>query len=91
MRLNATDASVLGWVDLRGLLAKQRPDVRRSSHNYVLNGVAYHPNSKRLYVTGKQWDHMYHIRVKAGSSEQQNAQYVESGCHLGRADGKRFG
>jgi len=89
VRLNASDASVLGWIDLRGLLAKQREAVRLSSHNYVLNGIAYHPNSKRLYVTGKQWDHMYQLRIKPASAESQTGKYVESACHLGRADGKR--
>jgi len=89
VRINATDASVIGWIDMRGLLAKQRDMVRRSSHNYVFNGIAYHGNSKRLYVTGKQWDHMYHVRVKPAQDDQQTPQFVEGGCHLGRADGKR--
>jgi len=89
VRINATDATVIGWVDLRGLLGRQRDAVRSQSHNYVLNGVAYHGTSKRLYVTGKQWDHMYQIRVKPGTAEQQNGHFVDGACHLGRADGKR--
>ena len=91
VRINATDASVIGWIDLRGLQAMQREAVRRTPHNYVLNGIAYHPSSKRLYVTGKQWDKMYHVRVKAAEHDMQKPQWVESNCHLGRADGKRFG
>ena len=89
MRINATDARVIGWIDMRGLLAKQREAVRRNSHNYVLNGIAYHSNSKRLYVTGKQWDKMYQVRTKQASAEHQTAHFVENNCHLGRADGKR--
>ena len=91
VRINATDASVLGWIDMRGLLSRQREAVRRSSHNYVLNGIAYHSNSKRLYVTGKQWDHMYQVRIKPGEEGQQTPQFVESNCHLGPASGMRHG
>ena len=65
--------------------------VKRSSHNYVLNGIAYHPESHRLYVTGKQWDHMYQIRVRPGRREDQTPSFVEGNCHLGRADGRRAG
>jgi len=88
VRINATDATVIGWIDLRGLLAKQREAVRQQSHNYVLNGIAYHSDSKRLYITGKQWDHMYQLRIKPGTTDMQSAKYVEGACHLGRADGK---
>ena len=88
VRINATDASVLGWIDMRGLLAQQRDMVRRQPLNLVLNGIAYHPTSKRLYVTGKQWDKMYQVRILPGAPELQTAKYVEQSCHLGPADGK---
>ena len=83
VRINATDGQVKGWIDLRGLLGKQRNEVRMQSRNFVLNGIAYHPNSKRLYVTGKQWDHMYQIRVKPTEASQQTAAYVHGACSLG--------
>ena len=83
VRINATDATVIGWLDLRGLLGKQRQAVRANSHNYVLNGIAYHHTSGRLYVTGKQWDHMYQIRVKPAEASQQTAAYVHVACSLG--------
>ena len=53
-----------------GSLARSLSLVRQS-HSLVLNGIAYHPNSGRLYVTGKQWDKMYQVRVKEGAPEQQ--------------------
>ena len=87
VRINATDASVIGWIDMRGLLAKQRAAVRASSHNYVLNGIAYHRDSRRLYVTGKQWDKMYQVRIVAGPPEQQTPNHVNEICSLGRTSG----
>jgi len=63
VRINATSGEVLGWIDMRGLLHKQRAEVRYQPRNYVLNGIAYHESSRRLYVTGKKWDKMYQIRL----------------------------
>ena len=60
-RIEPSTGNVIGWIDMRGLLAKQRSMVRAQPHNYVLNGVAYHKRSNRLYVTGKQWDKMYQV------------------------------
>jgi len=82
VRINATDASVLGWVDLTGLLNRQRQEVRSQPRNLVLNGVAYHDESRRLYVTGKQWDKMYQVRIKPDSRHQSGA-YANSICKLG--------
>ena len=79
----------LGWIDMRGLLAAQRETVRRGASHYVLNGIAYDNTTDTLLVTGKQWDHMYQIRIKPGSQEQQTPSFVEGNCHLGRGDGKR--
>ena len=81
VRINATDASVLGWIDMRGLLAKQRQVVQRHAHDYVLNGIAYHAG--RLYVTGKQWDKMYQVRIMPAEAELQTAGYVSDACSLG--------
>ena len=89
VRINATDASVIGWIDMRGLLAKQRDAVRRNSHNYVLNGIAYHPHSGRLYVTGKQWDKMYQVRIVPEERSKQSAAHVNNICSLGPANGAR--
>ena len=90
VRINATDATVLGWIDMRGLLTKQRDAVKRSPKNLVLNGIAYHPTSGRLYVTGKQWDKMYQVRIVPAEREAQTASYVNANCHLGR-DTNRVG
>ena len=55
-------------------------EVRRSAKNYVLNGIAYHAASRRLYVTGKKWDKMYQIRLVPTDHDED---YVRSNCNLG--------
>jgi glutamine cyclotransferase len=30
----------------------------------VLNGIAYNPSTKTVFVTGKNWDKMFEIKLK---------------------------
>jgi glutaminyl-peptide cyclotransferase len=46
------------WIDLTGL----DPIVKAQS-GAVLNGIAYDPQGDRLFVTGKNWENVYQIRV----------------------------
>lgn len=48
---------VEGWIDLGGL----RDSITTGS---VLNGIAWDEANSRLFVTGKKWSHMFHIRVE---------------------------
>jgi glutaminyl-peptide cyclotransferase len=51
------DGQVSGWIDLTGLLDRQKygntPD--------VLNGIAYDAGTGRLFVTGKLWPVIFEI------------------------------
>lgn len=58
-RIAPESGKVLGWIDLRGLLS---PMYRRDPEA-VLNGIAYDPVRKRLFVTGKLWPRIFEIRV----------------------------
>jgi glutamine cyclotransferase len=52
---------VLGFVDLAGLFDHGSiPD-----EDAVLNGIAYDPGAKRLFVTGKLWPKLFEIEVVA--------------------------
>ncbi len=50
---------VTAWIDLEGLA----PAEVRANPDAVLNGIAYDPQSKRLFVTGKNWPSLFEIRV----------------------------
>jgi len=58
-RISPADGQVLGWIDLRGLL----PANQRRDNEAVLNGIAYEPQHKRLFVTGKLWPKLFEIRL----------------------------
>ena len=58
-RINPETGSVVGWIDLTGLLA--RGDV--ADEEAVLNGIAYDDAGGRLFVTGKLWPKVFEIRL----------------------------
>jgi glutamine cyclotransferase len=58
-RISPQDGKVLGWIDLTGLLSP----MYRLESGAVLNGIAYDPTRKRLFVTGKLWPSIFEIRV----------------------------
>lgn len=51
--------NVDAWIDLQGL----RPPETRRDPDSVLNGIAYDPETKRLFVTGKHWPKLFEIRI----------------------------
>lgn len=58
-RISPRSGKVIGWIDLTGLLSP----VFRSDPDAVLNGIAYNPARKRLFVTGKLWPSIFEIQL----------------------------
>ena len=58
-RIDPKTGHVTGWIDLTGLL----PDNQRVNADAVLNGIAYDPKAKRLFVTGKLWPRLFEIQL----------------------------
>ena len=57
--IDPADGRVRGWLDLSGIL----PVVMRGPRADVLNGIAYDSDSRRLFVTGKNWPRLFEIEV----------------------------
>lgn len=58
-RIDPASGKVLAYIDLKGLL----PDSDRTPETDVLNGIAYDPDGKRIFVTGKKWPKLFEIRL----------------------------
>ncbi len=58
-RISPQTGAIVGWIDLTGLLSS----VYRLEPEAVLNGIAYDPVGKRLFVTGKLWPSVFEIRL----------------------------
>lgn len=59
VRISPQNGEVVGWIDLRGLLSP----VYQLEPGAVLNGIAYDPARKRLFVTGKLWPNIFEISL----------------------------
>ncbi len=58
-RISPQTGEVVGWIDLAGILSS----VYRLEPEAVLNGIAYDPAGKRLFVTGKLWPEIFEITI----------------------------
>jgi glutamine cyclotransferase len=59
VRIEPTSGRVSSYLDLTGLLpASQR------HRDAVLNGIAYDPATRRVFVSGKLWPSLFEIRVR---------------------------
>lgn len=63
-RIDPATGVVKGWIDLTGL---PETVTLREDPDSVLNGIAYDRAHDRLFVTGKNWPHLYEIRLKPGA------------------------
>lgn len=61
-RISPETGKVLGWIDLDGILSS----VEVRGRDAVLNGIAYDPARRRLFVTGKLWPRLFEIQVVPG-------------------------
>ena len=59
LRIDANSGVVTGVIDLTGLLT----DADSAAGVDVLNGIAYDPAQKRLFVTGKLWPKLFEIEL----------------------------
>ena len=57
--INPDNGNVEATVDCTGLL----PRHLRDEYTDVLNGIAYNPETKKIYLTGKYWKRLYEVEL----------------------------
>ena len=58
-RIDPVTGKVKAWIDMTGL-----PETLSAGNaDAVLNGIAYDREHDRLFVTGKNWPHLYEVRL----------------------------
>lgn len=66
-RIDAGSGRVKGWLDLgmivEDMQASPLQDAQAASKRRFLNGIAYDPVGKRLFVTGKLWPRLFAIKL----------------------------
>ncbi len=59
LKIDPSNGKVVGKLDLSSLAAEAKQQFNGAE---VLNGIAWHPETNTLYVTGKLWPKIYEIR-----------------------------
>lgn len=59
-RLDPATGESTGVIDCTNIF----PAAQRSTSEQVLNGIAWHPETKRLLITGKWWPEVFEVRLK---------------------------
>ena len=60
LKIDPNTGKIVGKLNLDSLV--NEVDAKLPGHDY-LNGIAYNPDSKTVFVTGKRWPSMYEIRL----------------------------
>jgi glutamine cyclotransferase len=58
-RIDARTGQVRDWIDLSALAAQEQKEPEG-----VLNGIAFDPDRRRFFVTGKDWAHLFEIQIE---------------------------
>ena len=57
LKIDVSNGNVVAKLDFTSLV----DSVRRDNHSETFNGIAYHKDSKKFFVTGKYWPQIYEI------------------------------
>jgi glutamine cyclotransferase len=73
-RIDPSTGCVLALYDLQTLYPN------RLARNDVFNGIALHPTSGQLWVTGKNWPNLYQIELGSWQQQDNNQQTIKWTC-----------
>lgn len=63
MIIDSKSGAIEGVINFGGLSDKVTKGEKWDSNN-VLNGIAYHPERKTFFVTGKDWDKLFEVQIQ---------------------------
>lgn len=61
--INPENGAIEGLINFQGLRDQLGNVDELDPINDVLNGIAYNPNTGKLYVTGKKWDTLFEVEI----------------------------
>lgn len=64
MIIDAKSGAIEGVVNFGGLSKKVNHHDSWNESDNVLNGIAYHPERKTFFVTGKEWDKLFEVKIQ---------------------------
>jgi glutamine cyclotransferase len=73
LKIDPVTGFVAGTINLQDFLVKNskadlsylsKPGTTATDNGAVLNGIAYDPKKKTMYITGKLWPEIFEIRIE---------------------------
>lgn len=64
MIIDGTTGAIDGVINFSGLSDKITKTENWNSTDNVLNGIAYHPERKTFFVTGKDWNILFEVKIQ---------------------------
>jgi glutamine cyclotransferase len=64
MIIDSKTGAIEGVINFGGLSGKITKTKDWQDNDNVLNGIAYHPERKTFFVTGKDWDKMFEVTIE---------------------------
>ncbi|WP_291965348.1 glutaminyl-peptide cyclotransferase [Maribacter sp.] len=64
MIIDSNTGAIEGVINFSGLSDMITKTENWDKTNYVLNGIAYHPDRKTFFVTGKFWNKMFEVQIE---------------------------
>lgn len=61
--INPENGAIEGLINFSGLRDQLGNKDDLDPVNHVLNGIAYNPNTGKIYVTGKNWDKLFEVEI----------------------------
>lgn len=61
--INPENGAIEGLINFKGLRDNLTNADDLDPVNDVLNGIAYNPNTDKIYVTGKNWDKLFEVEI----------------------------
>lgn len=61
--INPNNGAIEGVIDFSSLINKITKQQNWDSLNNVLNGIAYNPDTKTIFVTGKHWNKLFEVEI----------------------------
>ncbi|RYZ31144.1 MAG: glutaminyl-peptide cyclotransferase [Chitinophagaceae bacterium] len=60
LKINPANGEVVAKMDLSSIVNKEKS---QNPNAEVLNGIAYNPETKKFYITGKNWSKIYELQL----------------------------
>lgn len=64
MIIDSTTGAIEGVINFGGLSDKVSKTENWNTTDNVLNGIAYHPERESFFVTGKDWDILFEVKIQ---------------------------